>query len=100
MMRTSRVFYKIGMMAVGDRRTTYCVSRVIDVVFYEKTETWGCPDLFGRQFRVSWNDLRKKVMRTLCEEARTAARKAYLAQLPRDERHIDMTPKSATEVFG
>ena len=107
MMKSKRLFSEAGMFRVGDDVAHYNFGKRVEVVFFEKTETWGCPAMFGMQTRVSWRDLRKKIMGKLRGEARAAARKEYLVRLelrtkypPRGERHVDLTPKSASEAFG
>jgi len=47
--------------------------RTVFVVFYEKTETWSCPDL-GPE-KMSWTDLHKKIFQHLVRQALLESKK-------------------------
>jgi hypothetical protein len=70
------------------------VSQLVPVVFYEKVEMWSAPTVLGNE-KLSWFDLRKKVMRKLI-----AQKQAEIKRLNPVQRHVNIAPKSATEVFG
>lgn len=107
MMLARRVFKKSGRFAVDGRFVTYRVHKAVPVIFHESTEMWSCPLMFEKSLKLSWRDLRIKIMRQLCEDARGRERLKYIAELDaaaEAERqanmvHVNVAPKDAAEAF-
>lgn len=95
MIRTERLFFRsCRPVLIAGVQHPCVVSQLVPVVFYEKVEMWSAPTVLGNE-KLSWFDLRKKVMRKLI-----AQKQAEIKRLNPVQRHVNIAPKSATEVFG
>jgi hypothetical protein len=107
MMDTVKIFNRKGRFAVDGKFVHYSVYKRVAVRFHEKTETWSCQSMFGKAIKLSWHDMRIKILRKLCEEARAAERRRYVAELEAKFEaqrrasmvHVDVAPKDAVEAF-
>ena len=95
MIYTQKHFYKVCRpVVVAGAEHTVMVNKPVRVVFFEKIEMWSAPDLLGPE-KMSWFDLRKKVLRKLAAEERASVVRQFTPP-----RVVDISPKSASEVFG
>lgn len=81
MMMARKVFKKNGRFAIDGKWVTFYVHKAIPVIFHEGDEVWSCPSMFDKYTKRSWHDMRIKIMRQLCEDARGRARLKYIAEL-------------------
>ena len=95
MIYAERHFYKVCKpVNVGGIDRQVVINQKVRVVFFERAEMWSAPEVIGPgQF--SWSDLRRHIIRKL-----TAGEKAVVRSLYAPQRHVDLTPKSASEAFG
>jgi hypothetical protein len=107
MMMARKVFNKVGRFAIDGKFVMYQVHKAVPVIFHEGTEMWACPLMFSKHEKFSWHDLRIKIMRQLCEEARGRVRLKYIAEMEAKaeaERqanmvHVDIEAKDPVDAF-
>lgn len=91
MMFTTRVLKKSGYMTIDGKVLPYHVEKTVSVIFHEKAETWSCPGVLGPDVMMGWRDLRKKILRKLCTEAKMAVRRQYVIDMDRQQRDEKQT---------
>lgn len=80
MIYAEKIFSDFGVIEIDSKVRTWRFSHAVKLTFYEKTETWSC-DVLGDEVRVSYNDLRLRLMHKFRMGAQAEAREKYVEEM-------------------